>query len=103
MRTNGIIDDATPYQVPETKMEQRKASDFARLGRSRQYKDIKTYLAGRKEFYARYLPGGIPVEEVANMSTEELGIWWKAASTIITELEMFEGIVAREVDDSKRL
>lgn len=103
MRTNSPIDDATPYQVPETKLEQRKASDFARLGRSRDYKEVTKYLESRKEYYRRFLPGGVPVEEIANMKDAELGIWWKAASTIITEIEMLQGIIQREKDESKRL
>lgn len=103
LRTNSPIDDAAPHQVPETKIEKKKASDFARLGRSRDYKEVNAYLEGRKEFYRRFLPGNVPTEEVANLSNEQLGLWWKAASTIITEIEMLQGIIQREKDESKRL
>lgn len=93
MRTNSPIDDPVPFQLPEIKTPEKvKKNDWERLVKSKKYPEIKEYLESRKEFYRRYLPGGVAVTDVKEVDSYA----WKLACTLITELEMFESIALRQ-------
>jgi hypothetical protein len=98
MRTNSPVDDPTPFQPPQPQQLKEIASDFAKLGKSRKYPEVQQYMKDRREFYQRFLPGGVAVNEVPN---ELAGEYWKIASLVLTEIDMLEGIIIHQVDLSK--
>ena len=90
---NSIQNDPTPYMPPREdpeKVKKPKPSDFARLGRSRKYKQVDFYIEARKEYWRHYLPGGETLKELAVKDPAEAGKWAGLASNIIDELEMLQ-------------
>lgn len=56
---DAVLPDPTPFLPPGVEKPKRpKASDFARLGRSRRYKEIEAYCEARKAYWRHFTPDG---------------------------------------------
>lgn len=89
---NTVLSDPTPYLPPQEKQataQKPKASDWARLGKSRKYKQIDEYIQQREEFFRHFLPGGDSLAQLAIKDPALAGTWAAVASTIVDELEAF--------------
>lgn len=92
MRTNSPISDAEPFSLPETKPTAEKPkTDWEKLGRSRVYPHINEYLEQRKAYFQRYLPSGVPVDDLRE---EDRVANWGPAVTIIKEIEQIQQTIA---------
>jgi hypothetical protein len=95
---NSPIDDPVPYQSPaSTGMEARpeKKSDFLKLAKSKQYKEVVKFMDTRIEYHRLFLPGGIAPEQVKD---EDVAAHWKLASMLISEYELFKSVVNGELN-----
>lgn len=96
---NTILSDPTPYLPPEQKQQatkKPKPSDWAKLGKSRKYKEIDRFLEQRKEYFKHFLPGGKALAELAIEDPAKAGMWAAVASTIVDEIEAIQFKIAAE-------
>lgn len=87
---NSIQSDPTPWQPPvedPQKATKPKASDWARLGRSRKYKEVDNYMQAREEYWRHYLPDGSAYKDLYITNPEAAMKWGAVASVIIDEIE----------------
>lgn len=100
-RTNSPISDPQPYSVPKTdsKPQPIPDDDWSKLSKDKKYPLIKKYLEDKKEFYRKYMPDGTAIQ---NIPDEHLAIWWKAAATIIAEIEAIEAQIFLSVNMRKQ-
>lgn len=98
---NSIISDTPSWQppVPDKNADKKpKASDWARLGKSRKYKEVDQYLEIRKEYWRHYLPGGKAIRELYVDDPAKAGQWAALASVIIEEIETLQYRIQRETE-----
>jgi hypothetical protein len=92
MRTNSPIDESSSTILDEAPPKPKvPANDWEKLGKSGKYKQINQYLEARKEFYRKFLPGSVPIQNVPN---EERAQRWESACTIIEEIENIQAQIA---------
>lgn len=77
--------DLPQIQIDDAEVERLK--NTARYAKSKEYKELRSKLESRIEFYQKYLPGGVPPE---NIPEEERGKYWAIASIVISE---FQGVI----------
>ena len=96
---NSILSDPTPFlaPTPAQKPEQPKASDWAKLGKNRKYKDVDSYMEARKEYWRHFLPGGKALAELAVEDPAKAGMWAAMASVIVDEYEAIQFRIQREM------
>lgn len=90
---NSVISDPEPTKIPEApKIAEAPESDWKKLGKSKKFPDINTYLEERKEHYRRFTPGGVPVEQLADESAKVAA--WGQALCVINEIERIQATIA---------
>jgi hypothetical protein len=90
---NSVISDSDPIQVPQVPaVPEAPESDWKKLGKSKKYKDVNQYLEDRKEYYRRFTPGGVPVEQLADESAKVAA--WGQALCVINEIERIQATIA---------
>jgi len=97
---NTIISDVPSWQPPvkdPQAQEKPKVSDWARLGKSRKYKDVDAYLEARKEYFRHFLPGGRALAELAIDEPAKAGQWAAISSVIVDEIEGIQFRIQREM------
>lgn len=80
--------DAFGTEIPRTQVDDSQLAEMvktAKFSKTTEFKELKRYLLGRKDFYEKYLPGGKPVLGTENPKT--LGSMWIAANAIIGEID----------------
>jgi hypothetical protein len=95
---NSPVSDPVPFQAPDNtpKVNKVPVSDWKRLGNSRKYKAVDTYIEARKEYFRHWLPGGQALAELAITDPEAAGKWAAVASTIVNELDDLQFKIQRE-------
>lgn len=68
---------------PEENLEAEK--NRAKFSRTKEFKELKSYIEARIEFYSTYLPTGQPITDVTE---EERGKYWLVANLVIDEMKM---------------
>lgn len=95
MRTNSPIDEGSDSILSELAPKPKiQPNDWERLAKSGKYKDINAYFEQRKEHHRRFLPGGIPVQ---NVPKDELAKHWEVACMVLEEIEMIQGLIANQL------
>lgn len=102
--TNAIIGDATGFDLPESRVDEKQLLEEKRLARfahSKEFQELKAHFADRIAYYQSYMPGNIPITEVKK---EERDAYWVAAEVIINELRAvttFYEATAEVVEDAQ--
>lgn len=89
---NGLLGDSgmeidIPQMAPEDDASFEELKKTAKFSRTAEFKELKTYLQTRMDFYKTYLPdgravGGAPLDFV------EMGQMWVSSNVIIGEMQM---------------
>lgn len=96
---NTVLSDPTPFLPPDVKdtREKVKISDWARLGKSRKYKEVDAYMEVRKEYWRHFLPGGVALAQLAITDPAKAGTWAAVASVIVEEIDSLQMRIQREM------
>ena len=96
---NTVISDPTPFLPPNAtpKPEAVKSSDWARLGRSRQYKEVNAYWEARKEYWRHFLPDGQSFTTLYVSDPDAATRFAVIASNVIKELDDCQFRIQREM------
>lgn len=96
---NTIISDPAPFLPPDAtpKPEAPKASDWARLGRSRKYKDIDAYWEARKEYWRHFAPDGEAYTAMYIKDPEAAARFAAVSSAVIREIDDVQFRIQREM------
>lgn len=95
---NSIVSDPAPYLPPEAekKPQRIKSSDWARLGRSRKYKDVDRHFEARKEYFRHFTPGGEAFTKLVVEDKEAALRWAAIASEVIKEIDDVQFRIQKE-------
>lgn len=96
---SSILSDPMPYLPPSEpqKLQSVKTSDWARLGKTRKYKEVNEYMEQRKTFFQHFLPGGESLVKLAIEDPAKAGQWAALASVIVDEIEAIQYKIQLEV------
>lgn len=81
------IPEGSSTDLPIQKMDdeaKRQEMAITRLTESKEWKELRKHFESRKEFYAKFLPGG---QDPKTVSIEEAGKMWMVATSVIAELD----------------
>jgi len=94
-----IISDPTPFLPPDAtpKPEAPKASDWARLGRSRKYKDVDNYYEARKEYWRHFTPDGEGFAALYIKDPDAAARFAVIAASVIKEIDDVQFRIQREM------
>lgn len=89
---NGLLGDSgmevdVPHQAPQDDASFEELKKTAKFSRTAEFKELKTHLQARMDFYKTYLPDGRAVVG-GPMEPVELGYMWIAANVVIGEMQM---------------
>lgn len=95
---NSIISDPAPFQPPSAapKPKRPTASDWAKLGRSRKYKQVDAQFEAKKEYWRHFTPGGTKFAELYINDPEAATRHAVIASEVIGELDDMQYRIQRE-------
>lgn len=87
--TFGVLDQSSTlnFNPPTQKLDAKEEKRAAILARSKEWKEIVTYLESRKEFYRHNLPGGIDLNLVKPENYNDFVVMQKTAHNIIQEFD----------------
>ena len=90
---NGIASDPTPFIPPEPKAAPKKVTQtqWAKLGKSKQFPDIERYIDTRIEYNRLFLPDGTPIKD--EKDDQVILTHYKAAAMVIDELENLKATI----------
>lgn len=96
---SSIISDPTPFLPPSAtpKPELPKASDWARLGRSRKYQAVDQYYEARKEYWRHFTPDGEGFVKMAVENPDAAIRYAAIASAVIGEISDVQFRIQREM------
>lgn len=96
---NSVVSDTPAWQPPTgtPKPERPKASDWARLGRSRKYKAVDQHFEARKEYWRHFTFDGIRYTELLVKDPEAAARYAAIASEVIKEIDDVQFRIQREV------
>lgn len=93
MAENGIVGDQDgPTEIPQTQISEdllTQEKNLAKYSKTKEFKELKSYLEARIEFFKNYLPDG---KEVRFLAEPEMGIKWVVANNVINE---FNAVLTR--------
>lgn len=80
------VTDDFLFTEPENNVDDTDEKRKKRISKSKQWKETKEYLEGRKKLYTKQLPGG-PL--FRNMTREDAGYYAGIADCVIEEIDGF--------------
>ena len=96
---NSVISDPTPFAMPQTQLPKPKAptpSDWARLGKSRKYKDVDAYWEQRKEYWRHFTPDSEEFASLYIKDPEAAARFAVIAAAVIKEIDDCQFRIQRE-------
>ena len=96
---NSVTPDPMPFQPPKADEAPKKISksDWARLAKSKKYKEIQQYFETRKEYARHFLPDGTPIKD-----TKPTPENWAAASWLIDEISNIQMMIHNHAEREKK-
>lgn len=100
---NTILSDPAPFLPPDAapKPERVKVSDWAKLGKSRKYKQVDKYIEARKEFFRHFTPSGDSFSKLLIEDKDAAVMWASIASEVIKELDDVQYRIQKETEAAR--